>query len=107
MRALDDYYEKHFPEFVPLRTRVKEILQEEEDLAEIVQLVGKASLAETDKITLEVARLLKEDFLQQNGYVDLKRTKLMLFSFIYPTFLSTADTRPMIVTAHSTNPSGC
>ena len=72
MRALDDYYEKHFPEFVPLRTRVKEILQEEEDLAEIVQLVGKASLAETDKITLEVARLLKEDFLQQNGYVDVK-----------------------------------
>lgn len=67
MRALDDHYEKHFPEFVPLRTRVKEILQEEEDLAEIVQLVGKASLAETDKITLEVARLLKEDFLQQNG----------------------------------------
>lgn len=67
MRALDDYYEKNFPEFVPLRTKVKEILQEEEDLAEIVQLVGKGSLAESDKITLEVARLLKEDFLQQNG----------------------------------------
>jgi len=73
MRALDDHYEKHFPEFVPLRTRVKEILQEEEDLAEIVQLVGKASLAETDKITLEVARLLKEDFLQQNGYTPYDR----------------------------------
>lgn len=68
MRALDDYYERHFPEFVPLRTKVKEILQEEEDLSEIVQLVGKASLAETDKITLEVAKLLKDDFLQQNGY---------------------------------------
>jgi len=73
MRALDDHYEKHYPEFVPLRTRVKEILQEEEDLAEIVQLVGKASLAETDKITLEVARLLKEDFLQQNGYTPYDR----------------------------------
>lgn len=36
-----------------------------------MQLVGKASLAETDKITLEVARLLKEDFLQQNGYEKL------------------------------------
>lgn len=68
MRALDDHYERHFPEFVPLRTKVKEILQEEEDLSEIVQLVGKASLAETDKITLEVAKLLKDDFLQQNGY---------------------------------------
>lgn len=42
-RALDEYYDKHFPEFVPLRTKSKEILQEEEDLAEIVQLVGKAS----------------------------------------------------------------
>merc|ERR1711892_121073 len=68
MKALDDYYEKNFPEFVALRTKVKEILQEEEDLSEIVQLVGKASLAETDKITLEVAKLLKDDFLQQNGY---------------------------------------
>ena len=68
MKALDDYYEKNFPEFVGYRTKVKEILQEEEDLSEIVQLVGKASLAESDKITLEVAKLLKDDFLQQNGY---------------------------------------
>ena len=43
-------------------------MQEEEDLQEIVQLVGKGSLAENDKITLEVARLIKDDFLQQNGY---------------------------------------
>ncbi|ENN83523.1 hypothetical protein YQE_00120, partial [Dendroctonus ponderosae] len=68
MRALDDFYDKNFPEFVPLRIKAKEILQEEEDLSEIVQLVGKASLAEGDKITLEVAKLLKEDFLQQNSY---------------------------------------
>jgi V-type H+-transporting ATPase subunit A len=67
-RALDDYYEKNFPDFVPYRTKVKSILQEEEDLAEIVQLVGKASLAEGDKVTLEVAKLIKDDFLQQNGY---------------------------------------
>lgn len=33
-----------------------------------MQLVGKASLAETDKITLEVAKLLKDDFLQQNRW---------------------------------------
>merc|ERR1712042_408893 len=72
-RALDDYYEKNFPDFVALRTKVNEILQEEEDLAEIVQLVGKGSLAETDKITLEVAKLLKDDFLQQNGYTPYDR----------------------------------
>ena len=40
---MDEYYDKHFTEFVPLRTKAKEILQEEEDLAESVQLVGKVS----------------------------------------------------------------
>ncbi|OTF71290.1 V-type proton ATPase catalytic subunit A-like protein, partial [Euroglyphus maynei] len=73
MRALDDFYERNYPEFVPLRTKCSQILQEEEDLSEIVQLVGKASLAETDKITLEVAKIFKEDFLQQNGYTPYDR----------------------------------
>lgn len=59
MRALEDFYEKQYPEFIALRTKCKEILQEEEDLSEIVQLVGKASLAEGDKITLEVAKIIK------------------------------------------------
>ncbi|XP_053213071.1 V-type proton ATPase catalytic subunit A-like isoform X2 [Panonychus citri] len=67
-RALDEYYERNFPDFVPIRTKCQQILQEEEDLSEIVQLVGKASLAEGDKVTLEVARLIKDDFLQQNSY---------------------------------------
>ena len=70
---MDDFYEKNYSEFVPLRIKVNEILQEEEDLAEIVQLVGKGSLAEADKITLEVARLVKDDFLQQNGYTPYDR----------------------------------
>jgi len=65
---LKPFYEKNYPEFVSLRDKAKEILQTEEDLAEIVQLVGKSALAENDKITLEVARLIKDDFLQQNGY---------------------------------------
>ncbi|KAK6172168.1 hypothetical protein SNE40_015890 [Patella caerulea] len=73
MRALDEFYDKTYPDFVPLRTKCKEILQEEEDLSEIVQLVGKGSLAESDKITLEVAKLIKDDFLQQNGYTPYDR----------------------------------
>lgn len=68
MRPLEEFYDREYPEFVALRTKVKEILQVEEDLSEIVQLVGKGSLAETDKITLEVAKIIKDDFLQQNGY---------------------------------------
>lgn len=71
--VLDEFYDKNFSEFTPLRTKCKEILQEEEDLSEIVQLVGKGSLAESDKITLEVAKLLKDDFLQQNGYTPYDR----------------------------------
>ncbi|KAI0987137.1 hypothetical protein GJ496_001713 [Pomphorhynchus laevis] len=66
--ALESYYEKNFPEFIDLRTKCKEILQTDEDLAEIVQLVGKGSLGEVDNITLEVAKMIKEDFLQQNSY---------------------------------------
>ncbi|RWS24399.1 V-type proton ATPase catalytic subunit A-like protein [Leptotrombidium deliense] len=73
MRALDDFYDRNYTDFVPYRTKCQQILQEEEDLSEIVQLVGKASLAESDKITLDVARLIKEDFLQQNSYSSYDR----------------------------------
>jgi V-type H+-transporting ATPase subunit A len=67
LKSLDPYYETLDPEFVGLRTKVKEILQMEEDLTEIVQLVGKDSLGESEKITLEIARIIRDDFLQQNG----------------------------------------
>ncbi|EJU05302.1 vacuolar ATP synthase catalytic subunit A [Dacryopinax primogenitus] len=67
IKVLEPHYEQTYPGFVELRTRAKEILQKEEDLAEIVQLVGKAALGEPDKITLDVARMIKDDFLQQNG----------------------------------------
>lgn len=50
------------------RKAARQILQKEDDLNEIVQLVGKDALAEGDKIVLEVARLIKDDFLQQNSY---------------------------------------
>ena len=73
MKALEPYYESFDADFVSLRTRAKEILQTEEDLSEIVQLVGKSALAESDKITLEIAKVLKDDFLQQNGYSNYDR----------------------------------
>lgn len=68
MQALDSHYDSLDQEFVPLRTKAKEILQLDEDLSEIVQLVGKDSLGESEKITLEVARIIRDDFLQQNGF---------------------------------------
>ena len=62
LKILDPHYEKHNPGFIDLRSRAKEILQKEQDLAEIVQLVGKSALGESDKITLEVARMLKVSY---------------------------------------------
>ena len=47
------------------------VLQEEASLNEIVQLVGKDSLSATDQITLETAKMIREDFLQQNSFVDI------------------------------------
>ncbi|CDO74726.1 hypothetical protein BN946_scf184593.g8 [Trametes cinnabarina] len=87
-KVLEPYYESTEPGFVELRTKTKEILQKEEDLAEIVQLVGKSALGENDKITLEVARMLKDDFLQQNGMSEYDRfcpfykTSSMLRNFV-------------------------
>ncbi|KAI9665605.1 MAG: H(+)-transporting V1 sector ATPase subunit A [Trizodia sp. TS-e1964] len=66
--TLDKFYEKDFPEFPRLRDRIKALLSESEDLDQVVQLVGKSALSDPDKITLDVASLIKEDFLQQNGY---------------------------------------
>eukprot|EP00894_Picocystis_sp_ML_P003221 jgi/Pico_ML_1/53738/g4234.t2 len=67
-RALEPFYQKFDPEFVSLRAEAREVLQQEDELNELVQLVGKDALAEGDKVTLETARLLKEDFLQQNSF---------------------------------------
>lgn len=65
---LESYYAEHNPEYPRLRDRIKELLTTSEDLDQVVQLVGKTALGDGDKITLDVATLLKEDFLQQNGY---------------------------------------
>lgn len=88
INLLEGHYERTEPEFIHLRKRAKEILQKEDDLAEIVQLVGKSALGESDKITLDVARLLKDDFLQQNGMSEYDRfcpfykTSSMLKNFV-------------------------
>jgi V/A-type H+-transporting ATPase subunit A len=52
------------------RTTAMTILQEEENLNEIVKLVGKDSLSAEDQMTLETAKMIREDFLQQNAFVD-------------------------------------
>ncbi|KAI1917946.1 H(+)-transporting V1 sector ATPase subunit A [Ophidiomyces ophidiicola] len=85
---LDRYYAKEHPEFPRLRDKIKELLSNSEDLDQVVQLVGKSALGDPDKITLDVAALLKDDFLQQNGYSDydqfcpLWKTEYMMKAFV-------------------------
>ena len=57
--------------FFKNRVKAMSILQEEASLNEIVQLVGKDSLSPADQLTLEVAKMLREDYLQQNAFVDI------------------------------------
>ena len=59
------------PEFMRDRTKAMGILQNEASLNEIVQLVGKDALSAGDQLTLEVARMVREDFLQQNAFMDV------------------------------------
>jgi len=71
VRLLCPFFEANFdPAYGRLVQTFKEILQKEDDLQEIVQLVGKDSLSEDQKCTLEVAKIIREDFLQQNGFSD-------------------------------------
>ena len=49
------------------------ILQREVELLEIVQLVGPDALSETEQAVLDVARMLREDFLMQSAYHDIDR----------------------------------
>ncbi len=58
-------------EFVPLRQRALEVLQKEAELQEIVQLVGVDALPEREKAILDVARMIREDYLQQSAYDDV------------------------------------
>jgi len=68
MQTLEIYFDKFAPGFLDLRKKIKTILQEETNLQEIVQLVGKESLSEDQKLNLDMAKIIREDFLQQNAF---------------------------------------
>ena len=70
--SLKPWYDEHLgKEFLQNREWAMGVLQEEANLNEIVQLVGKDSLSAGDQITLETAKMIREDFLQQNSFVDI------------------------------------
>jgi V/A-type H+-transporting ATPase subunit A len=62
------YDENATAAFRQFRTRAMVILQEESELAEIVQLIGPDALPERERLTLEIARMVREDYLQQHAF---------------------------------------
>jgi len=66
--SLQQWYHKDIAEdWVELRREAMQILQRDEELREIVMLVGPDALSESQRVTLEAARMLKEDFLVQSA----------------------------------------
>lgn len=82
---VDEWMDKNIDlEFSSNRVKAMVLLQEESSLQEIVRLVGRDSLSEGDQLKLEVAKSIREDFLQQNAfheedtYTSLNKQNLML-----------------------------
>ncbi|MDY4196476.1 MAG: V-type ATP synthase subunit A [Peptoniphilaceae bacterium] len=69
---MDRYFDQHVDEnFSRNRSRAMALLTEENNLQEIVRLVGMESLSQEDQLKLFTARSIREDFLQQNAFDDI------------------------------------
>ncbi len=70
MRVLGPYFDSlgHHRDYTHLRDTARDILAEESSLLDIVQLVGQDNLSEDQRVTLEIARIIREDFLQQDAF---------------------------------------
>ncbi len=66
---LEDWYKDNVAEdYGELRDRAVTLLQREAELQEVVQLVGPDALPDQERLVIEVGRILRQDFLQQNGF---------------------------------------
>ena len=66
--AVKDWWNEHDPGWENTRASALRVLQQEAELEEIVRLVGPEALPEGDKLLLLIARMIREDFLQQSAY---------------------------------------
>jgi V/A-type H+-transporting ATPase subunit A len=70
--SVEEWYATNIArDFRTIRDQVMFILQKEVELQEIVQLVGPDALPDNEKVVLELARIIREDFLQQSAYSDV------------------------------------
>ena len=69
--TLSGWYNEQFgPKYMENRAKAMNLLQVEDELNEIVRLVGVDALSANERLTLETAKSIREDFLQQNAFVD-------------------------------------
>lgn len=67
--SMRDWYEKNVAQdWTIIRTGAMDLLREEEELRELVALLGPEVLTETQRLTLEIARIIKECFLRQSAF---------------------------------------
>ena len=104
IRDLEPWYRAQLSkEFVGLRQKALEVLQKESELQEIVQLVGVDALPEREKAVLDVARMLREDYLQQSAYDDVDTyTSIQKQLRMLRTILSFGDQEQEAVTKGAT-----
>ncbi|HSG06365.1 MAG TPA: V-type ATP synthase subunit A, partial [Nitrospiria bacterium] len=62
------YLENVAPDWLEVRRGIIELLQKEEEIQEIVQLVGVDALQDQERVTLEAGRMIREDFLRQSAF---------------------------------------
>ena len=93
------------------RARAMATLQEEAELDEIVKMVGKDSLGVEDQLTLEIAKIIREDFLQQNSFNEIdwyssfdRQFRLLDMILQYDTLCRDAITRGAALSALSSIP---
>ena len=65
------YSENISPDFLDMRATAIKLMQENANLEEIVRLVGMDSLSDEDRLTMETAKHIREDFLYQNAFSDI------------------------------------
>ena len=87
---LDPWYSKNLGDsFIRYRKKMSAILHEEEKLMEIVKLIGADVLPDDQKLVIEIARVIRVGFLQQNAFhaddtfVSLKKQKKMMKVILY------------------------
>jgi V/A-type H+-transporting ATPase subunit A len=88
--ALEYWYTEHVgEEFIRNRKEAMKLLQREAELKDIVQLVGEDALPDSERVLLEIGRMLREDYLRQSAFDDidayssLKKQSIMLSTMLY------------------------